>query len=125
MKPKVLFQKNTNETYFKEGCFVTESLNHADDPALSIAHIRVAAGQTTRWHHLLDTTERYYILAGSGRVELAGIEPALVGPGDVVIIPPGCAQRITNTGQGDLLFLAMCTPRFREAAYCDTDMSAQ
>jgi hypothetical protein len=36
---------------------------------------------------------------------------------DVVSIPPACAQRITNTGAGDLVFLAVCTPRFVQEAY--------
>ena len=44
-----------------------------------------------------------------------------VGPGDVVVIPPGCRQRITNTGAEDLIFLALCTPRFRFEVYEDID----
>ena len=41
--------------------------------------------------------------------------------GDVVLIPPSCPQRITNTGSGDLIFLAICTPRFKQDAYEDID----
>jgi oxalate decarboxylase/phosphoglucose isomerase-like protein (cupin superfamily) len=37
--------------------------------------------------------------------------------GDVVSIPAACAQRIANTGAGDLVFLAVCTPRFVQEAY--------
>jgi oxalate decarboxylase/phosphoglucose isomerase-like protein (cupin superfamily) len=44
-----------------------------------------------------------------------------VNAGDVVLIPPSCRQRITNIGTGDLIFLAICTPRFRPAAYEDID----
>jgi len=40
-----------------------------------------------------------------------------VGANDVVLIPPGTRQRITNMGDGDLVFLALCTPRFRVEAY--------
>jgi mannose-6-phosphate isomerase-like protein (cupin superfamily) len=42
-----------------------------------------------------------------------------VGPGDTVLIPPGCRQRVTNTGQEDLIFLAICSPRFRPENYED------
>jgi oxalate decarboxylase/phosphoglucose isomerase-like protein (cupin superfamily) len=44
-----------------------------------------------------------------------------VAPGDVVLIPPGCRQRISNVGNEDLIFLAICTPRFRDEAYEDID----
>jgi oxalate decarboxylase/phosphoglucose isomerase-like protein (cupin superfamily) len=39
----------------------------------------------------------------------------------VVLIPPGAAQRISNTGDDDLVFLAICTPRFVREAYRDVD----
>ena len=42
-----------------------------------------------------------------------------VGRGDVVRIPPSCPQRIRNTGREDLVFLAVCTPRFLNPAYED------
>jgi mannose-6-phosphate isomerase-like protein (cupin superfamily) len=44
-----------------------------------------------------------------------------VNPGDVVLIPPACPQRIANLGDTDLIFLAICTPRFRPEAYEDLD----
>jgi oxalate decarboxylase/phosphoglucose isomerase-like protein (cupin superfamily) len=37
----------------------------------------------------------------------------------VVLIPPSTRQRIANTGPGDLVFLAICTPRFTQGAYED------
>ena len=51
----------------------------------------------------------------------ADLAPQIVAPGDVVLIPPGCRQRIANIGDGDLIFLAICTPRFRAEAYEDID----
>jgi len=54
-------------------------------------------------------------------VEVGELPPAAVGPGDVVVIPPLCRQRITNTGNRDLIFLAICTPRFSEAVYEDLE----
>ncbi|HMS81746.1 MAG TPA: hypothetical protein PKC20_19920 [Burkholderiaceae bacterium] len=32
-------------------------------------------------------------------------------------LPPMCRQRIANTGETDLLFLAICTPRFEPGCY--------
>ena len=107
------------EFYTHEGCQIVEISNSPDDPLLSIARARVAPGVTTRWHALRGIAERYVILAGSGRVEVGALPAQAVGVGDVVLIPPGCRQRITNTGSVDLLFLAICTPRFTPSAYQD------
>jgi hypothetical protein len=37
--------------------------------------------------------------------------------GHVVVGPPGALQRIRNVGACDLVFLAVCTPRFTRDAY--------
>jgi mannose-6-phosphate isomerase-like protein (cupin superfamily) len=105
------------EYYFKEGCFIVEVSNSSDDPDVSIARARVEAGGSTRWHWLQETCERYVILAGEGLVEVAEDEPCKVASGDVVIIPAAARQRITNIGASDLTFLAICTPRFKQANY--------
>jgi mannose-6-phosphate isomerase-like protein (cupin superfamily) len=81
----------------------------------------VTAGVTTRWHRVAGTTERYVILEGVGRVEVGDLPPQQVGPGDIVLIPASCRQRIANIGKGDLVFLAICSPRFRPEAYEDID----
>lgn len=120
---KATIQKGgaADEYFFAEGCFITEWSNSADDPAVSVARARLEPGKTTRWHYLRDTSERYVLLEGVGLVEI-GEQPAqAVEEGDIVLIPPGMRQRITNTGTGDLVFLAICTPRFTEAAYVDAE----
>ena len=109
------------ERYTAEKCYIIEISNTPDDPQVSIARARVTPGVTTRWHRVIDTTERYAILEGSGRVEVGDLPPAVVYAGDVVLIPPGWRQRITNIGEADLIFLAICTPRFRPEAYVDVD----
>ncbi|MBF6026095.1 cupin domain-containing protein [Lysobacter niastensis] len=109
------------EYHTDELCHINELSNTADDPELSIARARVAPGIVTRWHRLIGTTERYVIVEGQGRVEVGGLAPQDVGPGDAVIIPPMCPQRIANTGSGDLVFLALCTPRFMPEAYEDIE----
>jgi len=50
-------------------------------------------------------------------VEVGDFPAANVGPGDVVIIPAGARQRITNTGSVDLIFYCVCTPSFQPANY--------
>ena len=104
-----------------EKCYITELSNTPDDPEASIARARVAPGVTTRWHRLVGIAERYVIIEGSGRVEVGDLPPQAVSAGDVVLIPPSSRQRITNLGQGDLIFLAICTPRFRPEVYEDID----
>lgn len=121
MKARINSIDSLSEYFFAEGCHIIELLNSDDDPDVSIARARVEPGRTTRWHRLDGTVERYVITAGSGRVEVADLPPTDVGPGDVVLIPPGQRQRITNTGDDDLVFLAICSPRFTESAYVDID----
>ncbi len=106
-----------DEYFFDEGCYITELSNSDDDQQLSIARARVAPGVTTRWHSLTGITERYVIVEGNGEAEIGEMSPQLVTAGDVVIIPPGERQRITNTGDSDLIFLAVCTPRFEVSKY--------
>lgn len=106
------------EYWFREGCHITEWSNSETDEDLSVARARVEPGRTTRWHRLTGTTERYVILEGRGRADV-GDEILEVAPGDVVVIPPGQPQRITNTGKRDLVFLAVCTPRFQQKNYSE------
>lgn len=120
-KPRIIDNSEIPEYYFEERCYITEWLNSSEDEAASIARARIERGVTTRWHRLRGVTERYVILEGCGRVEVGRLDPETVGPGDVVIIPPGVRQRITNKGDSDLLFLAICTPRFEEAIYEDIE----
>jgi mannose-6-phosphate isomerase-like protein (cupin superfamily) len=100
-----------------ERCLILELANGPDDPAASVARARVAPGITTKLHRVAGTIERYLIQSGQGEVEVQGLAPQVVGPGTVVTIPPGAAQRIRNTGHGDLVFLCICTPRFEWQNY--------
>jgi mannose-6-phosphate isomerase-like protein (cupin superfamily) len=100
-----------------ERCLITELSNDKTDPAVSIARARVEPGVTTAWHKLIGTAERYIIVSGTGRVEIEGLAPADVFANDIVRIPPDTPQRISNTGNQDLIFLAVCTPRFTPDGY--------
>jgi mannose-6-phosphate isomerase-like protein (cupin superfamily) len=109
------------EFHTPELCFVNELSNSDADPDASIARVRVPPGVTTRWHRLKATAERYVMLSGNGTVEVGDLPTQDVSVGDVVLIPPGCLQRITNRGAEDLIFLAVCTPRFRPENYEEID----
>ena len=117
MQAHILKANEAEEYYFDEGCFILELSNSPADPGVSIARARVKAGVTTKLHRLKGVVERYVILAGTGKVDVAGLEPQQVSKGDVVIIPSLCPQRITNIGTEDLVFLAICTPRFTKEVY--------
>ena len=121
MKQKVAKLELEQEFYTAEKCYITEVSNSPDDPTLSIARTRVEVGVTTAWHRLHGVGERYVILSGLGRVELGDSLPKDVATGDIVLIPPRCPQRITTTGEQDLIFLAICSPRFTPAAYQDIE----
>jgi len=117
MKEAIIPFDEGKEFYTPERCYIIELSNTPDDPDVSIARARVKAGVTTQWHRLSGTVERYVILEGTGRIFLNDHAPRDVEPGDVVLIPALCPQRITNTGQKDLIFLAICSPRFVDASY--------
>ncbi len=78
----------------------------------SIAHARVAAGQTTLPHTLLRSSEVYYILQGTGLMHI-GVEVESISTGQLVYIPPGEVQFIENIGDGELIFLAIVDPAWR------------
>lgn len=119
---QVHYTSESKEYFFEEGCFILEMLNTAADPGVSIARARVEPGKTTRFHCLKGVTERYVIQQGSGLVYI-GDEPAqAVQEGSVVVIPAGVKQKILNSGADNLVFLAICSPRFTPECYEDCDL---
>lgn len=65
-----------------------------------------ADGQTQRHYHKL-AEEIYFILEGTGHMELDG-ETREVSPNDAILIPPGAWHQITATTP--LRFLCCCAP---------------
>lgn len=108
--------KFSNEFFTGERVYVTELLNDDAVPDTSLASCRVLPGVTTELHRLT-VAEWYVIGEGSGLMEVAGGAPFAVGPGDVVAIPAGDSQRITNTGSTDLRLQCLCIPRFTPECY--------
>jgi len=120
--PDYLIRRDESREYLSdEGCYILELANSSADESCSIARARLPAGKKTRPHSLLQTIERYVILQGSGRVKVGDAAEETVLRYDVVHIASDVSQEITNTGDEDLVFLCVCTPRFRQAAYVELD----
>jgi len=117
VQPFVSRKQAQQEFFTDERCFIIENHNTPRDDALSVAQARVEPGVATVWHRLRDTDERYVALEGHGFVEVGDDVAVELNPGDVVFIPAGVRQRIINKGSGQLIFLALCTPRFRPENY--------
>ena len=118
MKPMIIKASNLKETAKYERCSVAENY-HSDK--VSVARATVKTGVTTVAHHLKNVEEIYLITSGQGIVEVGDLPPTGVAAGDVVVIPPGVSQKITNTGKNDLVFTCICTPRFIAQCYVDEE----
>lgn len=104
------------EVWTRERCFITELLNSAEFPEVSVARCRVEPGVTTEAHQLA-VTECYVILEGSGLMRRADETPFPISAGTTVVIPQQMTQCVTNTGPDDLIFLCICTSRFTPDCY--------
>ncbi len=114
MEPVFVKVENLKEYETAEHCSVAENWS---SPEVSIARARVKSGVTTLLHHLKATNEIYVIVQGTGKARIGKHESAKVKAGDMVFIPAGTSQQITNTGKSDLVFYCVCTPRFRQECY--------
>ncbi len=110
----------SSEYETSERCHIIELLNQDDDRTQSIARARVEPGVTTAWHHLQGTSEVYYILSGEGLAEV-GDETYELKAHELLRIPAHTRQRITNSGQEDLVFLCFCVPAFSMSTYIDLE----
>jgi mannose-6-phosphate isomerase-like protein (cupin superfamily) len=116
--PLILIKnKNAVEFDTRERCSITEILNDAQSPHLSIARCTVKLGITTELHSLAGMKEVYFIEKGSGMMDDGVCEPFSVKPGDCITISPDHPQRIRNIGKVDLVFKVVCTPRFNPECY--------
>ena len=122
MNPRIVKEKDIlkedkskgflGEFFTDELCFILENWNNSEKPDVSIARARVKPGVTTKAHYLKGTDEVYLITGGKGRMKVGNLAPTNVGKGDLVFIPAGVSQQITNVGDSDLIFYCICNPRF-------------
>ena len=102
---------NCPEIIGNDGCHLKEVLHpdrEAVDLPYSLAVARVALAQHTHAHSL-GRTEVYYIISGRGCMHV-GDETQDVATGDAILIPAGEIQWIENTGDDELLFVAIVNP---------------
>ncbi len=119
---KYLHKYNDSSTFStEERCNINELFNILDDEECSIAKASVEIGISTQLHAVKNTVERYIIIDGEGEVEINHQEPVKVSTLDVVVIPASQAQKITNTGAKTLVFLCICTPRFKQENYINLE----
>jgi mannose-6-phosphate isomerase-like protein (cupin superfamily) len=117
METRIRKPDEKSEFLTPERCWIQEIWNDPSDTHASIARARVRPGVTTQLHRLREVAERYLVVSGSGLVEVDKLPPDRVQTGDVVVIPAGTPQRITNVGDTDLVFYCICTPRFSPNCY--------
>ncbi len=100
----------------KDGSEIRELLAHRNSciRQQSLAEARVMPGASTAAHYHPQTEEIYYILAGTGRMQIDD-EVRDVGPGDAIAIPPGAIHTITCTSSETLRFLCTCAPGYEHA----------
>ena len=97
----------------KDGSEIRELLAHRNsciaNQSLADARLPVGASTTPHYHPLCE--EIYFILAGSGRMQIED-DVQEVQVGDAIAIPPGARHQITNTGDMVLQFLCCCAPAY-------------
>jgi mannose-6-phosphate isomerase-like protein (cupin superfamily) len=84
-------------------------LSNAPVANQSLAEATIGAGESTIRHHHRVSEEIYYLVEGTGTMELDG-ETAEVRAGDAILIPPGAWHQITASGDGPVRLLCSCSP---------------
>jgi mannose-6-phosphate isomerase-like protein (cupin superfamily) len=95
----------------KDGSTIRSILDRTNAPVQnqSLAEASLPVGRATDRHYHKLSEEFYFILEGSGSMEIDG-ETREVGPGDAILIPAGAWHQIT-AGK-DLRFLCCCAPPY-------------
>jgi mannose-6-phosphate isomerase-like protein (cupin superfamily) len=94
----------------KDGSFIRE-LHHTN--AQSLAEATLEPGQATERHYHRATEEIYFVLKGSGEMEVDG-STGRIRPGDAVLIPAGAWHTLVNDGTSELRILCCCVPPYSD-----------
>jgi mannose-6-phosphate isomerase-like protein (cupin superfamily) len=77
----------------------------------SLAHAVLPAGKTST-PHALTTSEVYYILSGTGEMQIDE-QSQTVTAGDAIYIPPNAKQSLYNSGSEPIVFVCIVDPAWR------------
>ena len=94
----------------KDGSTIRE-LHHTD--VQSLAEATLEPDEATQRHYHRATEEIYFVLKGSGRMEVDG-ETRMVRPGDAILIPAGAWHTLENNGTSELRILCCCAPPYAD-----------
>ena len=92
----------------KDGSTIRE-LHHT--AAQSLAEATLEPSEVTQRHYHRLSEEIYFVIKGSGDMEVDG-EHARVRPGDAVLIPAGAWHSLENNGTSELRILCACVPPY-------------
>lgn len=96
-----------------DGSMIRELASPANSPLIrhSLAEIRHPPGTASQEHLHLQAEEVYYVLEGSGEIQVDGRVFPLTR-GDIVVIVPGQRHKVWQVGRGDLVLMVTCVPAY-------------
>jgi mannose-6-phosphate isomerase-like protein (cupin superfamily) len=97
----------------KDGSEIRELLAYRNSSIRhqSLAEATLLPNTATTRHYHPKSEEIYYILKGSGIMEING-EKRTISVQDAIAIPPGQIHQLTNTGSESLILLCCCSPAY-------------
>mgnify|MGYP002147010938 CR=1 FL=1 len=98
----------------KDGSTIRSILDRTNAPVQlqSLAEATLPPGGRTERHYHKQSEELYFLLEGTGLMEIDGVE-RVVAAGDAILIPPGAWHRIRAVEA--LQFLCCCAPPYDHA----------
>lgn len=97
----------------KDGSTIRSLLDLSNAPVQnqSLAEATLPPNSATQRHYHRLSEEFYFILEGSGMMEIDGVSRQ-VGPGDAILIPPGAWHQITASPDSQVRLLCCCAPPY-------------
>jgi mannose-6-phosphate isomerase-like protein (cupin superfamily) len=115
-------RENVEPYVTKDKSTIWELYNPDNAPVegFSVAEADVGAGMETEAHLHKTSQEIYYILEGTGTMQLDD-QPFEVKAGDSILIPPGTPHNV-KAGENGIRILCICCPAY---SHGDTELIGQ
>jgi mannose-6-phosphate isomerase-like protein (cupin superfamily) len=107
---KILSFEANDKTVLKE---IIHPKNDDLELSYSLAHASLDIGESSLPHRLINQSEVYVFLEGTGII-IVEEEQRHVNKGDVVLVPKGARQHVENKGDVALQFLCIVAPPWQE-----------